>query len=291
MFKRYRLPAALLLVVLAAVVVWLPWDFRGEHERAVGETAAPQVLADARGCDDGDAFACTNLAAALQSGDGTNADVQRAILLYRGACDGGLALACVNLALLAIENPDAQIAASEAARLLDSTCSAGDPVACLRLGDAVAAGSLPGFSEPQALSAWSQACNALLMPACVALGRAARDGRGMQPDLHAASARFAAACDRGHPDGCVELATMVVRGTSPGDVSLAVDQLERHCYAGDSLACSTAIESLTMTSYVHGDAPPAEVETATSARARLALVRERACTLGLSQHCTPTAAP
>lgn len=289
MFKRYRLPAALLLIVLAAILVWVPWDFRGEYERAIGDNATPQVAGDARACDRGDAFACTNLAAALQGGDGAPIDVPRAVQLYREACSGGLSLACVNLALLALSNPAAAISAAEAARLLGQTCSAGDPVACLRLGDAASEGLLPDSGDAQALAAWSQACNALLMPACVELGRAARDGRGLAPDMHAAFAHFTAACDRGHPDGCLEAAVMIVRGLSSGDASLAVEQLERLCYAGAARACSSAIESLAMTSYVHGDALPTEVEAAAAARARLVLVRERACTLGLTEQCSPAA--
>ncbi len=282
---RPRLSRAVLLGVLSALAaaiaaLWLV-PLPGPASRDPGASASPDAAADERACQRGAAWACVNVAAAL-SLTLDPGDSVRAAALYRQACDGGLALACVGLAQMAIRR-EVGAEGVDAGGLLRHSCAGGDATACLVLGDAIRAEQLGGTPH-EATAAWGTACGALLQAGCISIGRALRDGWGGAIDLAAAGRLFAAACDAGHPDGCAEHATMVLRGTTAGDPSLARDRLERACYAGSAAACVDAIDAFTAASVAHGGDAVAE-GSAEGARERLRALRERGCALGVAGAC------
>jgi TPR repeat protein len=247
----------------------------GEERRALPSQAARPVQGDAKQCDDGDMFACNNLAAAWEEGIDGVVDLERARALYERACDGGATLACVNLAQLLTASGDAH-AQLRSVELLETACRALDRIACQALAEIWADPEHPRYNEHAALRLLSENCDAHVMRACVQLG----EWHLSRPDVPTGAAEaearalFERACSAGYPDGCAAFgASLRAATTLPRDEERGFALLERACFGDHIEACEWA-------AHPFDDAALAERFAERQAR-----VRERGCDAGRASLC------
>jgi hypothetical protein len=109
-------------------------DARPSPSVAPGPPApsAPETLAAARlrGCDEGDATACADLAAMYNFGDGVPQDYARAVELTDQACGLGLGVACARLAQAYAQGTTVAIDMERARELSAQACNLGFAPAC-----------------------------------------------------------------------------------------------------------------------------------------------------------------
>ena len=218
-------------------------------------TATTSLRDDAKACDRGDPYACTNVAAAWADGSLGVPDPARALALLEPACDAGAHLACVNAADL--------VDIDEATRLLTAACAEFMP-ACLALG------RLVRDADPSASQrALDTACEGGLFAACVehALVGLASDAPG---DRASALHRLRTTCSSGAPEACREFGRTLTDDPTE-DPAIALQMLQRGCAGGDAESCSLVADALR-----RSDDP-----TGTSADA----FQRQACDLGWTPAC------
>lgn len=231
---------------------------QGPIAKTVGTDADSQTLADARACDSGDIFACTNVADALIVRD-AEGDLAVALQLLAHSCEAGAHLACLRSAEF--------LPLDEAELLLNRTCSSGDSVACELLADRVRA------DDPvRAYGLLGLACEGPLFRACHQQGLMLQVGEGVSADPEAAFALFRDLCASGGAEGCRENAKEMLEPTSPhADPQTAEILAQRACAGGDGEGCWLAAEIAAQTP----DSPTNDAD----------VFRRRACEFGYPENC------
>ena len=215
-----------------------------------------ELVLDARACEDGDPFACTNIADVLRERNRPG-DLELAQQLLTDACAADAHLACVGLAERAEPG--------EARTVLDRSCNSGEPLACLRLAD------LERPSEPlRAYGLYGLACEDRLFEACYRQGLMLKAGEGVSRDPEAAFALFRDLCANGGAAGCRENAKeMLDPASAHADRQVGEILAQRACSGGDAEGCWLSAQVATDTA--DADA-----------------FRARACEFGFEQACGET---
>jgi len=113
----------------------------------------------------------------------------------------------------------------------------------------------PGSEDPSGSGAppyahWHRACELGYAPSCFNLGVAYDRGEGVVANLDRAVELYTAACDGEAPAGCINLASVAMRGDGPNalDFDFAFHHFERACLMdhphGCTLAASCHIEGM-----------------------------------------------
>jgi TPR repeat protein len=226
-----------------------------------------------RGCNSGDAAACSEVGTLFVNGTGVAKDPVRGVSYLRRGCDGGDARGCFALGLA--DEHDRAARFKRAATLSESACGRGSARDCATYGRALRYGAGIAKQPARALKPLGVACDAGIIEACSALGfllysgddgvvvdylRAAlalgracdgkigeacrllghqlKDGNGVAKDDAAAYQKFTKACELGDDNGCFYQAFLVSDGTgTTQDIGLARDLLRPLCERDDPDAC------------------------------------------------------
>ncbi|MFT6397784.1 MAG: TPR repeat protein [Bradymonadia bacterium] len=246
---------------LTFAVVFL-FACQGPLEEVLGPESDSQTRADARACQDGNPFACTNVADALLTRD-LPGDQGVAIELLTEACGAGATLACVRQAEF--------LSPSDAETILDDTCTAGDALACQRLGT-----RLRGSDPIRAYGLFGLACEERLFHACHQQGSMLQTGEGVAADPEAAFALFRELCASGGAEGCRENAREMLDPNSPNADSETAEILaQRACAGGDGEGCWLAAEVAAASAAERGDHETHDAD----------VFRRRACEFGFPEDC------
>ena len=154
-------------------------------------------------------------------------------------CEGGTPADCVQVAaFLEAEGSDAQV--EKAGILYQEACDEGEGAGCVGLGRRFEAGKGVARSLERAADLYEQGCNTGVPAGCSALGLLVEEGTGRKKDLSAAAILFSKACERDDPEGCGELGRFAQRGR--GDIAFdmprAVQLMQRACDGGHARSCS-----------------------------------------------------
>lgn len=208
----------------------------GEHRRALPAGVGEAVVVEAKGCDDGDLFACNNLGAFYEGGQDVGQDLGKAMALYTLACEGGAALGCVNAGGMWREGRGTEVRPDRAMAFFERACLSGETGGCLHLGELL--WGAPGVEPDQAraVAYFEQACMARLLLGCrrhaaamVALDPA-RAGE--------AFGLWERTCEAGDMPSCTAAARMLLDPASPhANPTLGETRLANACYGEDGEAC------------------------------------------------------
>jgi uncharacterized protein len=160
-------------------------------------------------CARGYALACGNLAGVLHT-RGREADVPRAVTLYRGACDDFEGF-CIGLGRLVIHWKLAD-RYQEAQAALERGCQAKWHEACQTLAYAYDQGSLGHTDSARALAIYEASCDEGHQPSCDALGHMYVLGRGQEKDEGKGVNRFYALCAEGYGPSCHSMGQAMEQG-------------------------------------------------------------------------------
>ena len=162
---------------------------------------ARAAAAFARGCDAGDARACTAFGRSLMLGDGLARSSERAAPVLAKACKFGDGLGCSTLGLLSERGDGVPRDAAKAKALYRDGCIAGDIYGCLHAD--MLASDAGGHGAARRSARWSSACARGDAGACAFMGMLYEDGGEGAPRDDAKSLEWMQrACDAGEPRAC-----------------------------------------------------------------------------------------
>jgi TPR repeat protein len=171
-----------------------------------------------RACDEGAPAGCTNLGLAFHRGEVVTRDEPRAVRLYEKGCEGGDPGGCANLAFVLHYGIGIEQDPGRARRLYETACAVRHPSACENLAALLVSHPEAGLSgaqrktEPERAAAiWREACasgeaEGAGEAACINYAICLETGLGVPSDPALARTLLRAACDRGHVEGCLQLA-------------------------------------------------------------------------------------
>ena len=152
-----------------------------------------------RGCAFGSSHACSNLADALEHGQGAPADLRRAAVVYQRSCDLGEALGCAALGNMLERGRGASRDIPRAKALYTMSCSAGDAYGCFH-------SEMMTTSHPEdparALVGWQRACDRSDGRACAFVGILYEDGIDGTRDEAKSQEAMNRACELGNRRAC-----------------------------------------------------------------------------------------
>jgi uncharacterized protein len=161
---------------------------------------ARAAAAFARGCDAGDARACSALGRSLAFADGVPRSPERAAAVLARACTFGEGLGCSTLGLLSERGDGVTRDVAKARALYRDGCVAGDIYGCLHadmLGSDVASRSTRRYAR------WSAECSHGSAGACAFIGVLYEDGGdGVTHDDAKSLEWMQRACDLGESRAC-----------------------------------------------------------------------------------------
>ena len=205
---------------------------------------APAALGHAdslsRGCEGGNAAACTDLGLLYSQGRGVTQDLTRAGVLYRRACDAGNAPGCTYLGNMYNNGTGVAQNFVQARALYERGCSGGNVIGCNNLGFMFEHGTGGPMDLAQARTLYLRACDGGDMVSCSNLGLFFQNGRGGAPtDYQQARTLYQRACDGGAPRGCTNLGVLYERGLGVSrDAAQARTYFQRGCSGGDQDGCN-----------------------------------------------------
>jgi TPR repeat protein len=231
-----------------------------------------------KGCDLGGARACANLGSAYGVGSGVSLDPAKSLALFTRACDLGLPLACGYLGHLYVtgesigvtKDPEKGIA------LLRKACEARNGLACRNLGIALYNAQPTGDVKGSHL-AYLRGCQLNEPSSCASVAGRFQLGDtaiGVAKDEATALKFYRAACEGGLPDGCMQVASFMVRGgPTPKDPAASVRYYTMACNGESPAACYYLGEN-----YRAGYGVPADSQRAN-------VLYRRSCELGFANGC------
>jgi TPR repeat protein len=157
-----------------------------------------------RGCDLGEARACSVLGVAFAYGDGVPADPSRATAMFERSCHLGYPLGCANLGSMLEVGEGIARDRPRARALYRDACVTGEVYGCLH-AEMMAAADRGAPANPRAaLSFWRHACDAQRdARACAFVGLLYEDGPdGVPRDEGQSEKAMQHACDLGHHRAC-----------------------------------------------------------------------------------------
>ena len=239
-----------------------------------GRIDEPKALAAyGRGCEAGDVKACN------AAGEGSlDRDRKKAEDYRRRACDLGSGEGCLYLSGYVRERGGADaVAQSEAlyhrgALLHVKACRAGDADACFGAGAALSRDDEAG-AEPyyrDAVQRWQRQCDSGDAHSCHRLGAAYRGEKGVSFDAGRARTLLDKACAGGVTEACADLALALDEDGQKADAPRAASLFERACAAGSERHMSCRQAGFL---YAEGDRIPAD-------KPRAARLLDNGCALG-----------
>jgi len=158
---------------------------------------ARAATAFARGCDAGDARACSALGRSLALADGVARAPERAAIVLAKACKFGEGLGCSTLGLLSERGDGVPRDVARARALYRDGCIAGDIYGCLH------ADMLDSDAASRRYARWTAACARGSAAACAFVGMLCRDGGdGVTRDDARSLEWMQRACDLGESRAC-----------------------------------------------------------------------------------------
>lgn len=285
-------PRAVCLLGVAVLLVASACTVRGAPERCSREdpscysslasrvrSANPGRAAElyGRGCEAGDARACTSLGVMLFGDEGIPRDHPAAAHLFEKACDAGDGMGCGWLGMVyqhGIEwSRDFQRAADNYQKACKQTLHFCEPLAdlvdtgraelrppmrpaelyrracrtkeeyCAKLGGMLLHGKGVARDVPGALDAFETGCDEGSGESCAEAGRMDEQGIGTELNWKAAELRYERGCYLKNARACAALARLHSVGRSdhgvPQDWSAAAEWWEEACKLGDVGSCSS----------------------------------------------------
>jgi TPR repeat protein/predicted Ser/Thr protein kinase len=218
-----------------------PGGVRLGRQEATGSTVVMPLTGAQRGCNLGNAHACTQAGLAYRNGRGTTRDDATAVKFYERACNGGDAFGCSDLgqmyaAGLGVTRDDAR-----AVSLYQKGCDGNAPAGCYFLGVMYQAGRAVPRDEARALSLYTKGCEANNLPACNDGAMLLQTGRDVPHDDTRSAEWLTKACDNGYLLSCRNLGIMYAQGRgvarNPGQ---ALVLYQRSCDGNNLMACNDA---------------------------------------------------
>jgi len=240
----------------------------------------PRWLALAQQACEGDvADECFRIGAAYEFGQhGVTANHNLAYVHFERACEAGDVVGCYNAGVHLRDGDAATADPTTACRHFRRGCDGDHADSCSELGQCYRHGR--GDTEVDlelAFGLYQRACMGESGVGCVNLGYVYQRGRGTEPNPGQAYDAFRRGCEAGNDGGCMEMATMQVRGQSPVSVDrvAALARLRTLCEGGSGAAC------MEVGLVFHG----ATEGVADQDQAQAYTLFERACELGQSGAC------
>ncbi len=234
--------------------------------------AAPPAAYE-KGCEAGEATACTDLALAYESGEGVAKDQARAMRLHEKACGAGASGSCDRLGSIHEFGWSVPVDAVRAAGYYEKACAGDQAMGCQSLGALRESGRSGAKDGPGAAAAYDRACRigdepdacallaqllvrglvpkdpkravALAEKACAArarlcgvLGWLSASGAAGSPNEARALDLFLKGCGGGDAYSCTEAGLVRVARGSPADQAEAAQLFAKACDVGDGRACS-----------------------------------------------------
>lgn len=206
-----------------------------QHDRAREYDKAG--MAYAKGCDNGHAPSCTELALLQIDGKGLAKNPAKGLFTMEKGCKLGSAAACNNLGIISAhtEPPRLDLAFTS----FDKACELGNNEGCQEAGFRYEEGVGVAADPVAGLARFDKACKAGLQRACGALGYYVLTGKGAPADVPRGAQLLGDACDKGSGEACKNLGLLLRDGTIlPRDPKRAVSLFDKGCYLKDSAACN-----------------------------------------------------
>jgi TPR repeat protein/predicted Ser/Thr protein kinase len=211
------------------------------RQDATGTTVVMPLANAQRGCNLGNAHACTQAGLAYRNGRGTERDDATAVKFYERGCNGGDAFACADLGQmysggLGVTRDDAR-----AVSLYQKGCDGNAPAGCYFLGVMSRDGRAVPHDEARALSLFTKGCDANNLPACYDGAMLLQTARDVPHDDTRSAQWLTKACDGGYLLGCRGLGILYALGRgvarNPGQ---ALTLYQRSCDGNNLMACNDA---------------------------------------------------
>lgn len=184
-----------------------------------------------RGCQGGSVDACIRLARELgRGGLGVLPDPDRARSLLTPLCEDDRAPACAELGVLHEHGLGGDADVTQARAFYERACERRSGIGCYRLGLAYRE-DRPRPDHERAVALFREACDSgEIGKACGSLAAAYDLGRGVEQSRATALPLYHRACDAGHADSCLRLATLVEEGVeAEADPDTATAHRQRAC--------------------------------------------------------------
>ena len=192
-----------------------------------------------RGCTGGDAGGCSNLATLYVSDKGLERDHSKARAFFQLACDGGNASGCGNLGRIYDRGMGVDRDMEKARQLYEISCTSGHAAGCVSLGILFERGDGVPQNPQEAGRLYQTGCAAGSADGCGNLGLLYAKGVGHEQNFETARQFFEKGCDGGSANACSNLGKIYKDGLGvESDPSLAQQFFARGCDAGDPKGCS-----------------------------------------------------
>ena len=158
-----------------------------------------------RGCEGGDSLGCTYLGFMYRSGRGVPASPVKAFELFRLGCDDSHSAACTHLGILYETGLGVRVDPGRAGRFYSQGCAGHHAAGCRRLGLLYERGLGVAADPMQAAEIYRLACGGGDGPACTSLGLLYSRGEGVEKNRGRAAGLYREGCGYGDRSGCENL--------------------------------------------------------------------------------------
>jgi TPR repeat protein len=214
------------------------------HSLASGTTAPANSASYEKGCEAGEATACTDLALAYEGGEGVPKDQARAVTLHGKACDGGASASCDRLGSIYEFGWGVASDPVKASTYFERACADDEAMGCQSLGFLRESGRGGKKDGAAAVAAYDRACRiAQEADACSRLAQLLVNGQ-VPKDPPRAAALAEEACTA-RPRLCGVLGLLYETGTGVSRDPVRARQLhQKACAAGNEASCPKAGQAL-----------------------------------------------
>ena len=210
-----------------------------EHQTRAGSEDLPLAAAYyRRGCDLGDARACTNLGVTFENGQGVFRDDVKAAELYAKGCTGHDAHGCTYLGFMYQGGRGVPRSPVKAYEMFLAGCDGAHSVGCTHLGILYEEGEGVALDYGRAGRFYSQGCQGHHAPGCRRLGLMYEKGLGVTAEAMSAAELYRLACDGEDAPACTFLGLLYSQGRGvEKNRSIAAKLYRESCAYGDQSGC------------------------------------------------------
>jgi serine/threonine protein kinase/TPR repeat protein len=211
------------------------------RQDATGSAVVMTLAGAQRGCNLGNAHACTQAGLAYRNGRGTARDDATAAKFYQRACDGGDAFGCVDLGQMYGTGTSVTRDDARAAALYQKGCDGNAPMGCAFLGVFYQMGRAVPHDEARALSLFAKSCDGNNLQGCNDGAMLLENAKDVPRGDPRAVGWLTKSCDGGFLLGCRNLGSVYAQGRGvPRDPVKALALYQRSCDGGNVAACNDA---------------------------------------------------
>jgi TPR repeat protein len=211
---------------------------RGRQD-ATGSPDLMSVGAAQRGCNTGNAHACTEAGLAFRNGRGVPRDDSAASKFYQRGCDGGDGFGCVDLGQMYASGNGVARDDVHAAQLFQKGCDVNAATGCMLLGNMYQNARGVPRDEQKAFGLFTRACDANNYVACNDAAMMMESGRFVMRDDAKVAAWLRKSCDGNYLLGCRNLGILYEDGRGvPKNDQLALGAFQRACDGHVGVACT-----------------------------------------------------